>query len=177
MSYPDAAAADRAAAGGAYLYSRQGNPTTEALERAVADLEGAEAGASLPRGWPRRRPRCWPLATAARCSPRKASTAVPPSCCGTWAPLWADPRLVPGWDTEAVRAAIGPRTRASDGRDDHESALARGDLPALGALARERSLPLIVDSTFASPRCADRSNTGPRWSCTAYRSTSGGTAI
>src|SRR4029078_2276717 len=48
--YGDAAGAARAAAREAYLYSRQGNPTTEALARAVAELEGGESGLSFASG-------------------------------------------------------------------------------------------------------------------------------
>lgn len=60
-------------------------------------------------------------------------------------------RLVPAWDTDAVRAAVAPRTRALMVETITNPLLRIADLPALGALAKERSLPLIVDSTFASP--------------------------
>src|SRR5262245_41604829 len=50
FTYPDSASADRAAEGEAYLYSRHANPTTEAFERALADLEGAEAAVAFGSG-------------------------------------------------------------------------------------------------------------------------------
>src|SRR5678816_3676463 len=48
--YEDAAGAAQAAAGAAFIYTRHGNPTVEALARAVADLEGAEAGLAFSSG-------------------------------------------------------------------------------------------------------------------------------
>src|SRR5438874_9809258 len=104
--YPDAAAADRAAAGEAYIYSRHGNPTTEALERAVADLEGAEAGLSFASGM---------AAIASVLLARAAGGEVVASegIYGGSTELLRDlgprhglgVRLVPAWDVEAVRAA------------------------------------------------------------------------
>src|SRR4051794_23663444 len=48
--YEDAAGAAHAAAGESFLYSRHGNPTVEGFARAVADLEGAEAGLAFASG-------------------------------------------------------------------------------------------------------------------------------
>ena len=58
---------------------------------------------------------------------------------------------MPGWDTEAVRAALGPAVRAILVETISNPLLRVADLPALGALARERGTALIVDSTFATP--------------------------
>jgi cystathionine beta-lyase/cystathionine gamma-synthase len=50
FSYPDARAADAAAEGRAFPYSRSGNPTAMALEAALADLEGGAAALSFASG-------------------------------------------------------------------------------------------------------------------------------
>src|SRR2546423_1110176 len=49
-SYPDAAAADRAAGGQGFIYTRHGNPTNQALSEAIADLEGGEAALTFASG-------------------------------------------------------------------------------------------------------------------------------
>jgi cystathionine beta-lyase/cystathionine gamma-synthase len=61
------------------------------------------------------------------------------------------PRFLPAWDTDAVRAAVGPETRAILVETITNPTLRVADLAALGELARERGLALIVDSTFATP--------------------------
>jgi methionine-gamma-lyase len=61
------------------------------------------------------------------------------------------PRFVPGWDTAAVSAAVTPKTRALLVETISNPMLRVPDLPALGALARERGVALVVDSTFATP--------------------------
>jgi cystathionine beta-lyase/cystathionine gamma-synthase len=150
--YPDAAAADKAAAGQAYLYARHGNPTTEALERAVADLEGAEAGLSFASGMAA-------IASVLLASATDGEVVASEGMYGGTTELLRDvgprqgltPRLVPAWDTEAVRAALSPRTRAILVETITNPLLRVADLPALGALARAHGVPLIVDSTFASP--------------------------
>jgi cystathionine beta-lyase/cystathionine gamma-synthase len=60
-------------------------------------------------------------------------------------------RLVPAWDTEAVRAAVSPRTRMLLVETITNPLLRVADLPALAGLARSRGLVLVVDSTFATP--------------------------
>jgi methionine-gamma-lyase len=151
-SYPDGASADRAAAGQGFLYSRQGNPTTEGLERAVADLEGAEAGVSFASGMAA-------IASTVFACAQGAEVVASEGIYGGSTELLRDlgprhglsVRLCPAWDTQAVAAAIGPRTRAILIETMTNPLLRVADLPALGALARERQIPLLVDATFTSP--------------------------
>jgi cystathionine beta-lyase/cystathionine gamma-synthase len=60
-------------------------------------------------------------------------------------------RFVPAWDTDAVRAALTPRTRTLLVETITNPLLRVADLPALASLSREHSVRLVVDSTFASP--------------------------
>jgi cystathionine beta-lyase/cystathionine gamma-synthase len=150
--YPDAGAADRAAAGEAYLYARHGNPTVESLERAVADLEGAEAGLAFASGMA-----AVSSVLLARAEPGEVVASE--GMYGGTTELLGDLgprqgltlRLVPAWDTDAVRAALSPRTRAILVETITNPLLRVADLTALGALAREHRVPLLVDSTFATP--------------------------
>ncbi len=75
-----------------YQYGRRGTPTSEALERALAEIEGGNAPASrcCRRGWRRSRPRCCrsPAAATTSWSPtastgRRAISAT--ACSSAWA--------------------------------------------------------------------------------------------
>jgi len=152
--YDDAEAAAHAAAGEAFLYSRHGNPTTDALARAVADLEGAEAGLAFASGM------------AAVASVLVANVAVGSGAVlasegiygGTTellatlaARLGVRARTAPAWDTAAFTAAIDGETRVLFVETLTNPLLRVPDLRALGALARARGLTLVVDSTFTTP--------------------------
>jgi cystathionine beta-lyase/cystathionine gamma-synthase len=153
--YPDAAAANRAAAGEAFLYARQGNPTNEALERAIADLEGGEAGLIFASGMAA----ISSVLFACTASGGGGEVVASEGMYGGTTELLRDfgprhgltARMVPAWDTGAVQAALSPRTRVLLVETITNPLLRVADLPALAALARSRGLVLIVDSTFATP--------------------------
>jgi cystathionine beta-lyase/cystathionine gamma-synthase len=150
--YPDAAAADAAAAGAGFLYSRQGNPTTQALADAIAALEGAEVARVFASGM---------AAVAAAVFAHAAGGEVLASdgLYGGSIELLRDmgprhgvtARFVPAWNSAVVRAAIGPSTRALLVETLSNPLLRVADIPALAALARERGIALIVDATFTTP--------------------------
>jgi methionine-gamma-lyase len=152
FTYPDAEGAAAAAEGGAFLYSRQGNPTSEALARAVADLEGAEAALSFASGLAA-------VATAVVAFAAGGELVAAEGIYGGSTELLADlgPRLdvrarfVPAWDLQAVARAMGPETRALLVETLSNPLLRVPDLTALAALARQRGVALLVDSTFTSP--------------------------
>src|SRR4029079_16611150 len=60
-------------------------------------------------------------------------------------------RFVPPWDLQAVGRAIGPKTRALLVETLSNPLLRVPDVAALAALARERGVALLVDSTFTTP--------------------------
>jgi cystathionine beta-lyase/cystathionine gamma-synthase len=150
--YPDAEAAGHAANGEAFLYGRHGNPTVDGFARAVADLEGAEAGAAFASGMAA-------VATALVAYASGGEVLASEGIYGGSTELLTQlgPRLgigarfVPAWDVDAVRAAIGPNTRALLVETLTNPLLRVADLRALGALARERGVALLVDSTFTTP--------------------------
>jgi methionine-gamma-lyase len=118
----------------------------------VADLEGAEAGLSFASGMAA-------IASVLMSAAEGGEIVASDGIYGGSTELLRDlgprhglaVRFVAGWDTEAVRAALTPRTRALLVETMTNPLLRVADLPALGALARERGLRLVVDSTFASP--------------------------
>src|SRR4029079_13253836 len=56
-----------------------------------------------------------------------------------------------GTDAEAVRAALRPETALVWAETIANPTTAVADLPNLSAVCREAGVPLVVDSTFASP--------------------------
>jgi cystathionine beta-lyase/cystathionine gamma-synthase len=154
--YADAEGAARAAAGDAFLYTRHGNPTTDALWRAVADLEGAEAGLTFASGMAA-------VATALfACVGERGDGAPVLAAEGIYGGttelltvlgprLGLGARFVPAWDLAAVAAAIGPDTKVLLVETLSNPLLRVPDLRALGAIARARGLTFVVDSTFTTP--------------------------
>lgn len=59
--------------------------------------------------------------------------------------------FVDGTDVEAVRAAMRPETAVVWAETIANPTTAVADLPAISAICREAGVPLVVDSTFASP--------------------------
>ena len=163
--YPDAEAADRAASGGAYLYSRLGNPTTAALAAAVADLEDAEAALTFSSGMAAIAAAVFAHGTVAGA---EGEILAAESLYGGSIELLAElgprhgirTRFIPFSDVGAVASAIGPHTRALLVETISNPLLRVADLKALGELARERGIALLVDSTFASPALCRPLNAG-----------------
>ncbi|HVZ71484.1 MAG TPA: aminotransferase class I/II-fold pyridoxal phosphate-dependent enzyme [Polyangia bacterium] len=153
--YTDADGAAAAAAGEAFLYSRHGNPTTDALARAVADLEGAEAGLTFASGMAA-------IATAVFAAAAGGEVLAGEGIYGGSTDLLQTlgtsfgirTRVVPAWDVAAVAAAIGPDTRALLVETLSNPLLRVPDLRALGDACHARGVALVVDSTFTTPMLA-----------------------
>lgn len=141
-----------------YSYSRIENPTVVAFARAVAALEGhgvdgpvaADAFASGMAA----------IATVLLTFCRAGANVVAPRALygGTYGVLTADlarfgveTRLVDGDDLGAVRAAVDADTAVLWAETLANPTMAVADLPALAGIARGSGVPLVVDSTFASP--------------------------
>jgi cystathionine beta-lyase/cystathionine gamma-synthase len=152
FAYPDARAADQAAEGRAFIYSRHGNPTTQAFEAAMAGLEEGEAGLAFASGMAA-------IAAAALALAEGGELLASEGIYGGSTELLRDlgPRLglavrfMPAWDLAAVRGALGPGTRAMLVETMSNPLLRLPDLRALAALARAQKAALIVDATFTTP--------------------------
>ena len=94
------------------MYSRQANPTTDALATAVADLEDAEAGLAFSSGMAA-------IAAAVFAHATGGEVLASEALYGGSIQLLADigprhgvrTRFVPTWDAGSVARAIGPETR------------------------------------------------------------------
>jgi O-acetylhomoserine (thiol)-lyase len=136
-----------------HLYSRISNPTTAVLEERLAALEGgigavctASGQAALHLG----------IVTLMGAGGHIVSSA---SIYGgshnlfthTLPRFGIETSFVDPRDPEAFRRAIRPETRLLFGETLGNPGLEVLDIPAVSAVAHEAGLPLMVDSTFATP--------------------------
>ncbi|QPR27315.1 PLP-dependent transferase [Edwardsiella hoshinae] len=136
-----------------FEYTRSGNPTRQALERALAELEGGRQGYAFASG----------LAAIAtvlellNCGSH--IIALDDVYGGTWRLLegvrqrsaglqvsWVSPD-----DLAGIAAAIRPQTRMIWVETPTNPLLKLADLSAIAALARRHGLLSVADNTFASP--------------------------
>lgn len=141
-----------------YSYSRVDNPTADAFALGVAALEAHGLD--------------HPVAAQAFASGMAASSTILLALCsmgshvvapaavygGTYGVLrhvlerfGVTASFVDGTDADAVRAAIRPETALVWAETIANPTTAVADLPNLSAVCREAGVPLVVDSTFASP--------------------------
>jgi cystathionine beta-lyase/cystathionine gamma-synthase len=135
-----------------HYYGRNSNANREMLERAVADLEGGESGVATASGMAALHAAILALA------PRPVTIVATRELYGGTAALLRQDLEPAGYevhfldlsDLEAVRRSV-------DGAglilaETITNPLCRvPDLEAIGAMARERGVPLLVDNTFATP--------------------------
>lgn len=136
-----------------FSYSRGANPTTAALERRVADLEGGTAAIGVASGQA-----ALLMILMTLCETGEEVVAATQLFGGSRALMsrlarrvkigvrWAD-----GRNPASVAAAIGPRTRAIVVESIVNPTGEVVDLPALAAVAKAHRLPLVVDNTLATP--------------------------
>ena len=136
-----------------FLYYRNGNPNTVDLERAVADLEGAEAGVAAASGMAA-------IAGALLAALEAGDHVVADRNVygGTvvllrseLARLGIESDLVESTDLDAVAAAMRPNTKVLHVESLSNPLLRCPDLPALAEIAHARGALFSVDNTFASP--------------------------
>jgi len=139
-----------------WSYSRSDNPTAQAFADAIARLEdhsGTAAGQPFASGT---------AATAtvlvSLCSSGSRVVAPREVYGGTWSVLTrqlarfgVETEFVDMTDVSAVRAALRRETALLWAETLANPSMTVADLPALSEAAREAGVPLVVDSTFASP--------------------------
>jgi len=135
------------------VYTRIGNPTTEALERRLALLEGGGAAIATASGMAA-------ITTAVMTIVRAGDEILSSSSLfgGTFS-LFRDTLsnfgittyFVDPLDLNAVRARLNERTRLLFVETIGNPKLDVPDIPALAAIAHEAGIPLIVDATISTP--------------------------
>jgi cystathionine beta-lyase/cystathionine gamma-synthase len=140
-----------------HSYSRYSNPTHEALELALAELEGAESALVTASGMA--------AIHAAILSHVRAgeSLIVPRAVYGGVVGLaravldrsGIETRVVDTTDHGAVEAAIDDTTRLIWLETISNPTTAMADIGALAGIGRAHGIPVAVDNTFASPYLAN----------------------
>jgi len=138
------------------VYTRLGNPTTEALERRLAILEGGGAAIATASGMAA-------ITTAVLTILRAGDEILSSSSLfgGTFS-LFRDTlsnygitaRFVDPLDLDGFRSAINERTRLLFVETIGNPKLDVPDVPALARIAHEAGIPIMVDSTVSTPYLA-----------------------
>jgi cystathionine beta-lyase/cystathionine gamma-synthase len=136
-----------------YEYSRSQNPTREALERCVADLEGGARGYAFASGLAG-------MSTVLELLDAGAHIIASDDLYGGSFRLFERVRkrsmglqvsFIDMSDPQAVRAALRPQTRMIWVETPSNPLLKLIDLEAVAAIARDADLIAVADNTFASP--------------------------
>lgn len=135
------------------VYTRIGNPTTQALEECVAELEHGHGAIANATGMAA-------ISTVFLALLREGShvVATHPLYGATQtiltkqlARFGVSVTFVPAADTGALAAAIRPETRLLFVETPANPTLDLVDLAAAAEIARQAGIPLVVDNTFAGP--------------------------
>ncbi len=135
------------------IYTRISNPTTAAFEERMASLEGGIGAVATSSG------QAAEFLTAAALTESGDNIVTATGLYGGTHTLFdvslrrfgVEPRFVDGTDPEAFAAAVDDRTRMLYTEMIANPSGAVADLEALAEVARSHGLPLVVDSTFATP--------------------------
>ncbi|NUW56410.1 PLP-dependent transferase [Cronobacter turicensis] len=136
-----------------YEYSRSGNPTRHALERAIAELEAASQGFAFASGLAA-------ISTVLELLDKESHIVAVDDVYGGTYRLLENVRkrtagLTVSWvkpdDLAALEAAIRPETRMIWVETPTNPLLKLADLEAIAGLARRRGVISVADNTFASP--------------------------
>ncbi|QXL98268.1 PLP-dependent aspartate aminotransferase family protein [Cronobacter sakazakii] len=136
-----------------YEYSRSGNPTRHALERAIAELEAGSQGFAFASGLAA-------ISTVLELLDKESHIVAVDDVYGGTYRLLENVRkrtagLTVSWvkpdDLAALEAAIRPKTRMIWVETPTNPLLKLADLEAIAGLARRRGLISVADNTFASP--------------------------
>lgn len=153
--FPDAeTAADRyALAGEGDVYSRISNPTTAALERRLADLEGGTAALATASGMA-----AFDAATLVLAAAGDNVVSASSIYGGTHAYLshtatrrGIEPRFVDTLDPDAYAEAIDEDTAYVHCETIGNPSLVTPPIEEIADVAHDHGVPLLVDNTFATP--------------------------
>jgi methionine-gamma-lyase len=136
-----------------YIYTRLGNPTTQALETSLARLENGYGALATATGMAAVTTACLALLDQGT---HLLGTA---SCYGAsrtvieteFSRFGISSDFVETSDLEVVKRALKPATRVILVESPANPTLRLTDIKACAALAKERGIALVVDNTFSSP--------------------------
>ncbi|MHB1552106.1 MAG: O-acetylhomoserine aminocarboxypropyltransferase/cysteine synthase family protein [Vulcanimicrobiaceae bacterium] len=136
-----------------HIYSRISNPTVAAFEERIASLEGGLGAVAFASGLAAQL--CLVLSLAQSGDHIVSSENVYGGTVTqfgvTLRRLGIDVTFVPVDDHDAIRAAIGPRTKMLFAETIGNPSGTIADLERLAQIAHDAGVPLAIDNTFASP--------------------------
>ncbi|MEO1248989.1 MAG: O-acetylhomoserine aminocarboxypropyltransferase [Pseudomonadota bacterium] len=136
-----------------FIYSRLTNPTVSVLEERIASLEDGRGATCCSSGHAAQLLTFFPLMEAGDrfiASNRLYGGSIT-QFGKTFAKFQWHVDFVDVDDLDAVKAAVGPKTKAIFVESLANPGGVISDLEALGDIAREAGVPLIVDNTLATP--------------------------
>ena len=137
-----------------FFYTRLANPTVDALEKKIADLEGGVAAVAVNAG---QTANAHAVQNVARCGDHIVAAA---SLYGGTVSLFSNTLkkagieftfIDPESSEEEIQAAIRPNTKAVFGEMLANPALIVLDVEKFAKVAHRNGIPLIVDNTFPTP--------------------------
>ncbi len=136
-----------------WFYGRLGNPTQDALERAVCELEGGASALAFASGMAAV---TGAILTAVKSGDHIVAPASHYSTTGSFLEYLANDfgvgvTYIDQCDPENYRSAIRPETKLLYIETPSNPTLKITDLEAVAAIARENNLTTICDNTFATP--------------------------
>ena len=137
-----------------HMYSRFSNPTTEVVEKKIADLEGGVGAMCTSSGQAANL-----FAVLNLCKAGDSIISVPDIYGGTVNLFAATLKRLgiecifvdSDADEETIQKAFKPNTKAVFGETLANPALVVFDIEKWAAIAHKNNVPLIVDNTFATP--------------------------
>jgi O-acetylhomoserine (thiol)-lyase len=137
------------------IYSRIMNPTVAAFEERVAALENGIGAVATSSGQAAQHIALFSLMEAG--DDFVASSTLYGGTINqfdvTFRKVGISPRFVDIGDRDAIRRAIGAKTKCIFAETLGNPKIDVLDVEAVAALAHEHGIPLVVDNTFASPWC------------------------
>jgi O-acetylhomoserine (thiol)-lyase len=136
-----------------HIYSRISNPTVAAFEERMASLEGGLGGLAFASGMAAQLCTVLSLAQAGDqiVSSQNVYGGTVTQFTVTLRRMGIETAFAPVDDLDALRAAIGPRTKLLFAETVGNPSGAAADIGALAAIAHDAGIPLVVDNTFATP--------------------------
>lgn len=135
-----------------FEYSRSGNPTRQALETVIADLEGGTAGFAFASGMAAMAAAVLILHQGDHILAPKdvygGTYRILSKLCSRWGIRHS---FVDTTDLNQLNQAVTPETKAIILESPSNPLLKVSDLPAICAWAKERKLITIIDNTFMTP--------------------------
>lgn len=145
-----------------YIYTRLGNPTINALEETIAELENGFGGIATSSGMGAVNPIYMALLSQGTHLVSTASIYGPSRNVieKHYSRFGVEADFVDTADTEIVKKAIKPNTKMILVETPSNPTMQISDISKIAEIAHKHEIPLVVDNTFSSPYLQNPLNLG-----------------